>query len=384
MYHDAGRSAPRPSGREATVAPPPSERTPRDTVKLQDILRAVRASLRGGWSPVGTVAIAVMVVVGLMALGVLHVYLKSKGIVLTAAVERSIVVLVGPTRTVRARGIAVRPGGVERMRGVFADFGYDIARLRGDRPMVPRVFVSPLPRDLKSVRPASERKKLFVQAVLPQVLLVNELVLASRQRLLALRDGVVAGSLGRRDRQWLADLKGRYRVDGDDFDELMRRVDAVPVPLALAQAAIESGWGTSRFAREGNALFGQWTWARRGGLVPKQRDEGASHSIRAFRQVADSVSAYVRNLNTHPAYARFRKVRAAIRGAGGQLDSITLSTTLDRYSQRGAAYVADIRDIIRRNRLGRFGTARLTERTCRIADSRAGGRRAMLVRVPLC
>ena len=142
-------------------------------MNVGEILRSVKASLRGGWSPVGTVAIAVMVVVGLMALGVLHVYLKSKGIVLTAAVERSILVLVGPTRTVRARGIAVRPSGVERMRGVFADFGYDIARLRGERPMVPRVFVSPLPHDLKSVRPAAARKKLFVQAVLPQVLLVQ-------------------------------------------------------------------------------------------------------------------------------------------------------------------------------------------------------------------
>jgi Bax protein len=353
-------------------------------MNVGEILRSVKASLRGGWSPVGTVAIAVMVVVGLMALGVLHVYLKSKGIVLTAAVERSILVLVGPTRTVRARGIAVRPGGVERMRDVFADFGYDIARLRGERPMVPRVFVSPLPHDLKSVRPAAARKKLFVQAVLPQVLLVNELVLASRRRLLALSDAIDGGTLGWRDRAWLADLKGRYRVDGDDLEELIRRVDAVPVPLALAQAAIESGWGTSRFAREGNALFGQWTWARRGGLVPRDRDEGASHTIQAFRQVADSVSAYVRNLNTHAAYARFRKVRAAIRRAGGRLDSITLSTTLDRYSERGGAYVADLQGIIRRDRLGRFAGARLTDRTCRIADSRAAARRAMLVRVPRC
>ncbi len=353
-------------------------------MNVQEFLRSVRASLRGGWSPAGTVATAIMVAIGLMALGVLHVHLKSRGIVLTAAVERSILVRIGPAQTVRARGIAVRPGDVDRLRQVFAELGYDVARIGADGLAVPRLFVSPLPEDLKSVRSAAERKKLFVQAILPQVLLVNDLVLASRQRLLALRDGIRAGSLGRRDREWLADIKSRYFVEGDDFDELIRRVDAVPVPLALAQAAIESGWGTSRFARDGNALFGQWTWARRGGLVPKQRDEGAKHSIRAFRQVVDSISAYVRNLNTHTAYARFRNVRAAIRRVGGRLDSITLSTTLDRYSQRGAAYVDDIRGIIRRNRLARFADATLMTRTCRMADARAPAPRVMLFRVPRC
>ncbi len=353
-------------------------------MNVREFLKSVRASPRGGWSPAGTVATAIMVAIGLMALGVLHVYLKSRGIVLTAAVERSILVRIGPAQTVRARGIAIRPGDVDRLRRVFAELGYDVARIGADGLAVPRLFVSPLPEDLKSVRSAAERKKLFVQAILPQVLLVNDLVLASRQRLLALSDGIRAGSLGRRDREWLADIKSRYFVEGDDLDELIRRVDAVPVPLALAQGAIESGWGTSRFAREGNAIFGQWTWAQRGGLVPKQRDEGAKHSIRAFRQVVDSISAYVRNLNTHTAYARFRNVRAAIRRVGGRLDSITLSTTLDRYSQRGAAYVDDIRGIMRRNRLARFADATLMTRTCRMADARAPAPRVMLFRVPRC
>ncbi len=309
-------------------------------MKLADFLRSARSALGGGWSPAGTVAIAVIAVVGLMALGVLHVYLKSHGIVLTPAVESSILVRMGPAQTVRVPGVVIRPNSVERMRGVFFELGYDLGRIGGDHPAVPRVFVSPLPEDLKSIRSAALRKKLFIQTILPQVLLINELILVSRRRLLALRDGAEAGTLSRRDRAWLADVKDQYRVEGDDLDKLIRRVDAVPVPLALAQAAIESGWGTSRFAREGNALFGQWTWARRGGLVPKKRDRGATHSIRAFRQVADSVSAYVRNLNTHSAYARFRTMRAAIRRSGGPLDSITLSATLDRYSQRGAAYVA--------------------------------------------
>ncbi len=351
---------------------------------VRELVKSLLISLRGGWSPAGAVALAVLMVIGMFGLGVLHVYLKSRGIVLIPTVEGAIHVRVGPAETMRARGIAIRAEGVERLRDVFADLGYDVAGRAGERVVVPRLFVAALPKDLKSVRPAKERKKLFIQAVLPQVLLINELIASSRRRLLSLKGDIEAGSLGRRDRAWLAALRERYRVDGDDVDELVRRVDAVPVPLALAQAAIESGWGTSRFAREGNALFGQWTWARRGGLVPKGREAGATHSIRAFRQIADSVSAYARNLNTHPAYARFRKVRAAIRATGGRLDSITLSATLDRYSQRGEAYVADIRDIMRRNRLDRFAGAELMTRTCRMADARTASARVMFIRVPRC
>jgi Bax protein len=330
------------------------------------------------------VAIAVILAISLMSLGVLHIYLKASGIVLTAAVERSILIRVGRAQTVRARGIALRPNDVGQMRNAFAALGYDTARMGEEKLSVPRLFVSSLPADLKSVRSAAARKKLFVQALLPQILLVNELVLASRTRLLRLKDDIEANSLSRRDREWLEELKRRYRVKSDDFAELIARVDTVPVALALAQAAIESGWGTSRFAREGNAMFGQWTWGRRGGLVPEKRDAGATHSIQAFGQIADSVFSYVRNLNTHPAYAGFRKVRAAIRRAGGTLDSITLSTTLDRYSQRGQAYVDDVRGIIRRNGLNRLADAELVARTCRLADARTAVQHAMLPRLPRC
>lgn len=378
-YHDAGRKAPRP--------PPPSDRTPRDTVKVQDILRAARASLSGGWSPVGTVTIAVAVALGLMSLGVLHVFLKSRGIVLTAAVERSILVRMGPGQSVRARGIAVRPGDVDGLRGVFSDLGFDASRIGRDRSAVPRVFVTMLPADLASVRPPAARKKLFIEILLPQVLLVNELILASRRKLLALRDDIRSGTLGRRDRAWLADIKSRYRVEGDDLDdlnELIRRVDVVPVALALAQGAIESGWGTSRFARDGNALFGQWSWARRGGLTPRRRDRGASHQVRAFQQITDSVSAYTLNLNTHPAYAEFRQARAGMRLAGEPLESLALASMLGGYSQRGEAYIEDIYGMVRHNRLDRFRDAELTPRTCRLAADGAVPRRTPLVRVPRC
>lgn len=349
-------------------------------------MKAVHASVRGDWSAVGTVAIAVMVAAALMGVGVLHVYLKSLGIVLTPAAESTFLVRISPDHTMRARGLAIRPNGVEAMHGVFTEFGYDVAALGDESVLVPRVFVKSLPDDLESVQPVKRRKKLFIQAMLPQVLLINETIRESRQRLLAIKPAIEAGTLGWRDRRWLDRLYERYRVEEDDLAELVRRVDTVPVALALAQAAIESAWGTSRFAREGNAMFGQWTWSRSGGIVPEQRDEGASHSIRAFTQIVDSVSAYVRNLNTHSAYDRFRRARAAIRRAGGRLDSMTLAATLDRYSQRGRAYVEDIYQLIRRNGLRRFRDARLAARLCRLVDADAGPvtARAASSYLPLC
>ncbi len=136
---------------------------------------------------------------------------------------------------------------------------------------------------------------------------------------------------------------------------MLRRVDGVPPSLVLAQAAEESGWGTSRFVREGNALFGQWTWTDdHRGIVPAEREEGESHRIRAFSSVKGAIQAYVRNLNTHPAYDRFRLQRAL--GASGY----DLTATLDKYSERGLKYVETLRTIMQSNRLIALDQARLS------------------------
>jgi Bax protein len=251
-------------------------------------------------------------------------------------------------------------GSAEKLSDVFADLGYDLDRVRGRQDVVPRVFLVSLPRDLKGVHSVDTRKRVFLRAILPLVLKVNEGILLERGRLLALRQRAEAG----RDftpaaRIWLEDLARRYGVETLDFDELLTRVDAVPPALALAQAAEESGWGTSRFALEGNAPFGQWTWDPENGIVPSKRDNGKSHLVRVYDHLLDGVQAYSLNLNTHAAYRGFRKMRADMRRTGHELDGYALAGTLTRYSERGAAYIESIRTIMRINDLRPLDHARL-------------------------
>jgi hypothetical protein len=155
-------------------------------------------------------------------------------------------------------------GSTEKLSDMFSDLGYHLDRVRGRDDVVPRVFLASLPRDLKRARSVDTRKRVFLKALLPLVLKVNESILLERGRLLALRQRAEAGrELTPAARIWLEDLARRYGVETLDFDELLRRVDAIPPGLALAQGAEESGWGTSRFALEGNAPFGQWTFEPR-------------------------------------------------------------------------------------------------------------------------
>ena len=135
-------------------------------------------------------------------------------------------------------------------------------------------------------------------------------------------------------------------------------MDEIPVSLALAQAAKETGWGTSRFAQEGNALFGQWTWSGEG-LKPKDADESEGHKVMKFNVLQASVRAYQRNLNTHKSYKEFRFVRAQLRDAGKELDSIILSRYLDEYAETGQKYVKILQKIIEQNQLKDFDKAKL-------------------------
>jgi uncharacterized FlgJ-related protein len=191
--------------------------------------------------------------------------------------------------------------------------------------------------------------------VLPAVLHVNEEVRADRavveqaRRLIARGEEPDAEARGALER-----IAEDYGVDADDTDRLLDRVDVVPVSLALAQAAIESGWGTSRFAQHGNALFGQRSYGSAAGLKPAGVVE-ADFRVRSFSSPANSVATYLRSLNTHPAYETFRQKRADMRRRGATLDAHKLAATLTRYSERGAAYVADVRTLMQTNRLKSFG-----------------------------
>jgi Bax protein len=259
---------------------------------------------------------------------------------------------------------------VHALSETFAGLDYDLASVVSGKAEVPRLFLVSLPVDMEEIRQAEARKRLFFKAVLPLVLQVNEEIRADRRRLWDLRYSLRAGEkLDAVDRLWLMIAADRYRVSAGDLAALARRMDVIPPSLALAQAAVESGWGTSRFAREGNALFGQWTFSTSGDLVPLRRDPGKTHRVRAFDSLLDSVRVYMRNLNTHPSYQAFRQARSKMRREGAPLDGSLLAARLDHYAEQGEAYVATIRATIESNDLGRFDDARLRYRTLAMRPS---------------
>jgi len=247
----------------------------------------------------------------------------------------------------------------------FSDLGYHLSGVRtaGD---VPRIQVANLPADLVTIQPVAERKSLFILAMLPLVLHANEAILEERGRLLALAPRPL-NSWAPEDQEWLGETALKYKVlelEGQPLiDELIRRIDIIPASLAVAQGAEESGWGTSRFAIEGNAIFGQWTTSEANGLRPRGADEEFKYFIRAFDGLGLSVAAYMQNLNSHAAYVSFRNRRKMQRDQVGDLDPISLAKTLLSYSERGADYVFTIRTIMESNQLMEYDRARLRMHT---------------------
>ena len=225
-----------------------------------------------------------------------------------------------------------------------------------DANEIPALAVARLPSDIEHL-PTGERKELFLRALLPILIEENAVVVDER---LFIEEYLAEGlpPLNSRLQARLDSIETRYRLKGDLTDanfqqEVLRRIDQIPIAIALAQAANESGWGTSRFAQEGNSLFGQWTYRRSGGLVPAERSSGASHQVLAFPNLRDSVRAYMRNLNMGHAYDEFRRLRAEMR-AVEDIDVLELTAALHRYSQRGVEYVAEIRAVIIDNSLHRL------------------------------
>ena len=160
------------------------------------------------------------------------------------------------------------------------------------------------------------------------------------------------------ERVWLKRRFKEYKIDDGDLSKLKMRMDIIPVSIALAQAANESGWGTSRFALEGNALFGQWTWSKKG-ISPKNKDPNQSHKILQFQVLKASVRAYKNNLNTHNAYQEFREARAKLRQEEVLINGLELTKYLKKYAADGEKYVAILNDIIERNSLTDFDKANL-------------------------
>lgn len=245
--------------------------------------------------------------------------------------------------------------------GLHPLLDYDLNAVLHGAAEVPRLTLVNMPVDLSAIRETDERKAVFFKSVLPLVLQVNEQIVQDRQRLWQLHAVQASGeALNALDRLWLAAMAERYGTQRGDIQALLDRHDIVPPSLALAQAASESAWGTSRFVREGNAMFGEWTFSKaHKGIVPNDRELGKQHRVRAFDNLTDSVKSYVTNLNKHRAYKEYRAKRAEMRAQGKPVNGMILAGALHRYSERGAVYVAELRAIISGNDLDLLDTAQL-------------------------
>ena len=257
---------------------------------------------------------------------------------------------------------------VEQLRDRFSAASFELWAVRNGKQSVPRLFADTLPADLKLVSEVSELKQTFFRTLLPLILKVNEEILADRVKLELLQSTLLAGQeINDVQRKWLYNLSKSYDVTPGNITELLNRVDAVSPALALAQAAQESGWGRSRFAIKGNALFGQRTWDKGFGMVPKRRS--GKYEVKSFPSLIDSVRSYARNLNIHPAYRDFRLLRADMRVKNLVLNPYHLVGTLQAYSEHRDVYVQTIRKILRADRLEELETTQLESRSVRVEPS---------------
>lgn len=273
------------------------------------------------------------------------------------------------SRLAPAVGTQIPPIDVQQVKMLYRDLGYDLTSVASANQEVPRVFLTSVPEGITAITDTDLRKVVFLRTILPLILKVNEDILADRDRVIAIAERQSkGGSLHSSDRDWLQATSLAYGLTEPDTTLLLRRMDIIPPSLALAQSAEETGWGTSRFARQGNALFGQWTWDHSQGIRPKAAGPSATHAIRRFPSLLAAVRAYARNLNTHRAYAAFRLKREALRQAHDPLSGAVLASTLTRYSQRGGAYVRSLHAIMSANDLAALDSARLSRAPVEMAS----------------
>ena len=237
---------------------------------------------------------------------------------------------------------------------VFKQNNYNLEDARKTKLVKP-VDIGLLPNDIKNITNTKKRKEMFIKIILPQILRENNKIRIDRKRLFVILN---KNSNTNIEKKWLEKKYKQYGVILNDLSTLKIRMDEIPVSLAIAQAAKETGWGTSRFAQKGNALFGQWTWSGEG-LRPKKAEEGKDHKVMKFHSLQLSVRAYLRNLNTHSSYKNLRKARTELRNKEKPLDSLILSKHLDKYAQTGSQYIEVLQKIIKQNNLKDFDEARL-------------------------
>ena len=249
----------------------------------------------------------------------------------------------------------------ETVLNLFKDVEYDLGKVRSQKLVKP-IYFTQFPRDLDELQSTKLKKETFIKIVLPLIVAENERILADKEKLQILSKKKFTTDP---EKQWLRQKLLEYKVKKGDLNELKTRLDIIPTSIALAQAAKESGWGTSRFALEGNAIFGQWTWSGQG-IAPLDRESNKNHKILKFPILRASVKAYQNNLNTHKSYSKFRQKRLALREKNKKIKGLDLTDTLSNYAQTGAEYTKILNKIIKQNRLMDFEPVRLVNSTKKI------------------
>ena len=242
----------------------------------------------------------------------------------------------------------------ETVLNLFEDVNYDLNKVRYEKTVKP-IYFTQFPKDLDEIQSVRLKKETFIKIVLPLVVAENEKILDDRfklKKILSRKD------TSEEDKQWLRQKFLEYKVKKMNVEELELKMDIIPASIALAQAAKESGWGTSRFALEGNAIFGQWTWNGKG-IEPLLKDKSKNHKILRFPILRASVKAYKNNLNTHKSYSKFREKRRSMRKRNKKINGLALTDTLESYAETGSEYTKILEQIITQNRLMDFEPVKL-------------------------
>ena len=242
----------------------------------------------------------------------------------------------------------------ETTLNLFEDLNYTLKGVRSGQKVKP-IYLTKLPKDIKTLSDSKKKRELFIKIVLPLILYENEKIIEDRKQLFKI---LAKNFNSQGEKVWLKRRFKEYKIEDRDLSKLKMRMDIIPVSIAIAQAANESGWGTSRFALEGNALFGQWTWSSNG-ISPKDKDPDQNHKVLQFQILKASVRAYKNNLNTHNAYKEFREVRAKLRQSATEITGLALIKYLKNYAAIGEKYTEIIEGLILQNSLTDFDKSNL-------------------------
>ncbi len=240
----------------------------------------------------------------------------------------------------------------EKLENTFNQYDYNLDKIKNNSKKVPRIFINQLPKNFDQIKSINERKDLFIKILLPLVLKKNEEISNLRNKLIFLKN---KSKLTKKEKIFLENIKNQYKVK--DINNLLIKIDIIPVSIVLGQAIQETGWGISRFAINGNALFGEWTWNKRG-IIPKNREKGLKHKIKTFNSLYNSVDSYINNLNQNLNYYKFRKERYKLKQNKKIRDEINLLNYLNKYSTDNK-YIKNIKNIILYNGLLKFNETKL-------------------------